>query len=85
MPSITVRVQLGPLVSVQVEGHNCKEVSEALVGYEHLTKQVEGLCSGLAEKVYPEEERDHKDDHDSKHDQVPKDKRDRDVENGGKK
>jgi hypothetical protein len=71
MPSITVRVQLGPLVSVQVEGHNCKEVSEALVGYEHLTKQVEGLCSGLAEKVYPEEDRGHSPD--------------REGETGGKK
>jgi hypothetical protein len=55
MPSIVMRVQLGPLVSVQVEGHNCREISEALEGYEHLNKKVEGLCSGLAEKVYPDE------------------------------
>ena len=57
-----MRMQLGPLVSIQIEGGNCQEISEALIGYEHLNKQIEGLCSGLADKVYPDQE-------DAKHDQ----------------
>jgi hypothetical protein len=56
MPSIIMKMQLGPLVSIQIEGSTCKEIAEALQGYEQLNKQVEGLCSGLADKVYPDAE-----------------------------
>jgi hypothetical protein len=54
MPSIVMRMQLGPLVSIQIEGSTCREIAEALTGYEQLNKQIEGLCSGLADKVYPD-------------------------------
>ena len=56
MPSIVMRMQLGPLVSIQIEGNNCREIAEALSGYEQLNKQIEGLCSGLADKIYPDQD-----------------------------
>jgi hypothetical protein len=52
--TIAFKMQIGPMVAIQIEGHSCKEISEALEGYERLNKQVEGMCSGLADKVYPE-------------------------------
>ncbi len=56
MPAnIILKVQIGPMVSIQIEGRNCREIAAALQGYERLNKQVEGLCGSLAEKVYPEE------------------------------
>jgi hypothetical protein len=63
MPAnIILKVQIGPMVLLQIEGHNCREIAAALEGYERLNHQVEGLCGGLAEKIYPEEEED-KDEH----------------------
>ncbi len=60
--SIVVRIRLGPLVFFQIEGTNCKEVSEAMDGYEELNKKLDAMCSDLAERVYPEgmEHVDHK-------------------------
>lgn len=52
--SITLNVRLGPLVSLRVNGASCKELAEALEGYEDLNERVDALCSGLAERVYPE-------------------------------
>ncbi len=52
--SIVLKMQIGPMVAIQIEGSNCKEISAALEDYERLNQQVEGLCSGLAERVYPE-------------------------------
>jgi hypothetical protein len=54
--SITLKMQIGPMVSLQIEGQNCREISAALEGYEKLNRQVEDLCSTLAEAVYPEPE-----------------------------
>lgn len=53
---ISLKVQIGPMVSLQIEGHSCKEISEALSGYELLNRQIEGLCGGLADNAYPLEE-----------------------------
>ena len=57
MPAnITLKMQIGPMVSIQIEGQNCREISDALEGYERLNRQVEDMCSTLAEAVYPEPE-----------------------------
>jgi hypothetical protein len=56
--NIVFKVQLGPMVVIQIEGHTCKEISEALEGYERLNKQIEGMCGGLADKVYPAHDED---------------------------
>jgi hypothetical protein len=52
--NITLRMQIGPMVVIQIDGHSCQEISEALEGYERLNHQVEHLCSRLAEAAYPE-------------------------------
>jgi hypothetical protein len=44
------------MVSIQIEGQNCREISDALDGYEKLNRQIEDMCSTLAEAVYPEPE-----------------------------
>ncbi|MEK6589212.1 MAG: hypothetical protein AABZ11_00890 [Nitrospinota bacterium] len=51
---IILKVRLGPLVSLEVTGESCKEICEALKGYEDLNKQVDAMCADLAERVYPE-------------------------------
>ena len=52
--NIVLRIRLGPLVTFEVEGDNCKEITEALEGYEKLNKRLDAMCSDLAERVYPE-------------------------------
>ncbi len=55
MPAnITLKMQIGPMVVIQIEGHSCHEISEALEGYERLNHQVEHMCTRLAEAAYPE-------------------------------
>jgi hypothetical protein len=54
MPTITLTIRLGPLVSFEVDGENCKEIAEALDGFGELNKMVEAMCSDLAERVYPD-------------------------------
>lgn len=52
--SITLSIRLGPLVSLRVTGKSCNELAQALEGYDDLNARVDGMCSDLAEKVYPE-------------------------------
>lgn len=52
--SIVVRVRLGPLVFFEVHGASCKEVSEALEGYEVLSQKLDSFCSDLGERIYPD-------------------------------
>ncbi|MEI6669598.1 MAG: hypothetical protein WCP29_15730 [Acidobacteriota bacterium] len=52
--SISITIRLGPLVSFEIVGENCRELSAALEGYEILNKQLDALCGDLAERVYPE-------------------------------
>jgi hypothetical protein len=54
MAHITLRVKLGPLVSFEITGQSCKELSSALEGFQTLNQQIDELCSDLAERVYPE-------------------------------
>ena len=57
MPAhITLKMQIGPMVVIQIDGQSCREISEALEGYERLNHQVEHLCSRLADSVYPDNE-----------------------------
>ncbi len=51
---ITLKIRLGPLVSMEFTGENCDEISDALKGYDKMNKQLDAMCSDLAERVYPE-------------------------------
>ena len=51
---VTLKVRLGPLVSLELTGDSVREISAALDGFEHLNRQLEALCSDLADRVYPE-------------------------------
>ena len=54
MARMSLRIQLGPLVSFQVEGENCRELAAALEGFDALNRTVDAMCSDLAERVYPD-------------------------------
>lgn len=49
-----LKVALGPFVTLEIEGSSCRELSEALEGHEKLNLQLDGMCSNLAQRVYPE-------------------------------
>lgn len=51
---ITLKIRLGPLVSLELTGENCSEISDALEGHEKLNKKIDAMCSDLAERVYPD-------------------------------
>lgn len=53
MARMSLRIRLGPLVYVQVDGESCEELSAALEGFEELNTKVDAMCSDLAERVYP--------------------------------
>lgn len=54
MPTMTLRVRLGPLVFFEVEGESCSQIAKALEGYKELNHTVEAMFGDLAERVYPE-------------------------------
>jgi hypothetical protein len=47
-------LQLGPMVKIDIEGANCPEIADALVGFEQLNKTVDAMFSDLAKRVFPE-------------------------------
>ena len=51
---ITLKIKLGPLVSLDVTGGNCAEIMEALRGHEELNRVLDAMCGDLAERIYPE-------------------------------
>jgi hypothetical protein len=51
---VTLRVRLGPLVTLDITGGNCTEIMEALRGHEELNRLLDAMCSDLAERIYPE-------------------------------
>ena len=53
--SMNLKIRLGPLVSLEVHGSSCEEIRAALEGFEKLNKQVDAMCSDLAERMYPED------------------------------
>ena len=54
--SMNLKIRLGPLVSLEVTGDNCEEIRAALDGFESLNKQLDAMCSALAERIYPDEQ-----------------------------
>lgn len=52
--SLFLKVNLGPLVTLEVRGDNCQEISDALKGHEELNKLLNNMCSELAENIYQE-------------------------------
>ncbi len=53
--SMSLKIRLGPLVTLEVSGDNCEELNDALEGFEPLNKQIDAMCSDLAERMYPEQ------------------------------
>jgi len=53
--SMSLKIRLGPLVSLEVHGDNCEEIRASLEGFEQLNQQVDAMCSDLAERMYPED------------------------------
>jgi hypothetical protein len=53
---LSLKIRLGPLVSLEVGGNNCHEILDSLKGFDELNEQLEAICSDLAERVYPEGE-----------------------------
>ena len=56
MPRISLSLQLGPMVKINIEGNSCPEIAEALQGFERLNKTVDDMFSDLAKRVFPETE-----------------------------
>ena len=54
MASMSLRIRLGPLVYVEVDGDSCAELAAALDGFEELNARVDAMCSDLARRVYPD-------------------------------
>lgn len=56
MPRINISIRLGPMVHFEVQGENCTEIVQALVGFEQLNQTVDAMFSDLGRRVYPEDE-----------------------------
>lgn len=50
---VVFRIRLGPYVSCQIDGENCREVADALVGFEQVNERIDAMCSDLVERIYP--------------------------------
>ena len=53
MARMTLTIRLGPLVSFEVEGENCRDLADALDDFDRLNRTVDAMCSDLAMRVYP--------------------------------
>jgi hypothetical protein len=56
MPRISMSLQLGPMVKINIEGNNCREITEALQDFDKLNRTVDDMFSDLAKRVFPETE-----------------------------
>ena len=56
MPRISMSLQLGPMVKINIEGNNCGEITEALQGFDKMNRTVDDMFSDLAKRVFPETE-----------------------------
>lgn len=56
MPRISMSLQLGPMVKIDIHGESCSEITDALRGFEQLNKTVDAMFSDLAKRVFPEVE-----------------------------
>ena len=52
--SITLEIKLGHMVSFEIRGASCKELTTALEGYDQLNLLLDGMFSDLAGRIYPE-------------------------------
>ncbi|MCP5072694.1 MAG: hypothetical protein GY947_05275 [Rhodobacteraceae bacterium] len=52
--TITVRILLGGLVHVEIDGTDAKEISEALEGWEEMNERIDNAACDLAKRVYAE-------------------------------
>lgn len=52
--NITLTIRLGPLVSFRIQGDNCREILDALHGFDRLNERIDEMCSDLGERMYPE-------------------------------
>lgn len=50
---MNLRIRLGPLVMLEVSGDNCEEITQALKGFDKLNRDIDAMCSDLAERIYP--------------------------------
>jgi hypothetical protein len=53
MPRISMSLQLGPMVKIDIHGESCSEITNALQGFEQLNKTVDAMFSDLATRVFP--------------------------------
>ena len=54
MARISISLNLGPMVKIEIEGDSCPEIVEALTGFEKLNDTVDSMFSDLAQRVFPE-------------------------------
>ena len=52
---MTMKIRLGPMVTLEISGNNCEEIRNTFKGFEKLNKELDAMCSDLAERMYPEE------------------------------
>jgi hypothetical protein len=51
---VTVKIHLGPLVSLEFTGDSCSQIADALEDYKRFNQRIDDLCGELAARVYPE-------------------------------
>jgi hypothetical protein len=56
MPQINLSIRLGPMVHFEIQGENCREIADALEGFERVNQMVDSMFSDLAQRVYPADE-----------------------------
>lgn len=56
MARISMSLQLGPMVKIDIHGESCSEITTALQGFEQLNKTVDAMFSDLATRVFPDVE-----------------------------
>ena len=56
MARISMSLQLGPMVKIDINGESCAEITSALQGFEQLNKTVDAMFSDLATRVFPDVE-----------------------------
>jgi hypothetical protein len=54
MARISISLNLGPMVRIDIEGDSCPEIVEALTGFEKLNDTVDSMFSDLAQRVFPD-------------------------------
>ncbi|TAN74304.1 MAG: hypothetical protein EPN14_09345 [Gallionella sp.] len=53
---MNLRIRLGPLVMLEISGESCEEIRHALKGFDLLNREIDAMCSDLADRMYPEDQ-----------------------------